>query len=78
MRAEHSHRVPERQEPYHVHETRIVERRASVGSIIAVILAAAVVALAFWFFFLAGDDTRDTLVPDDVDVTLQIDVSENS
>ncbi|HSJ72078.1 MAG TPA: hypothetical protein VLA29_10600 [Acidimicrobiia bacterium] len=52
------------------HAPVIVERRSSVAAVIATLLLVAVIAVAVWFFFIADSDTRDAIVPDGIDVTV--------
>ncbi len=49
----------------------VVERRRSVGSIVAAVIIAAVIVFAGWLFLVADDETRDAIIPDGVDVTIQ-------
>jgi hypothetical protein len=55
----------------HLHDPIIVERPPSPMGVIVALLLALVIAGAVWLLFLAGDETRDQVVPDDVDVTVE-------
>jgi anti-sigma factor RsiW len=49
----------------------VVERRRSVWAIVAGLIVAAVIIFAAWLFLVADDETRDAIIPDDVDVSIQ-------
>lgn len=52
------------------HVPVVVERRTSVAAVLATLLLIAVIVAAVWFFFIADSDTRDAIVPDGIDVTV--------
>ena len=49
----------------------VVERRRSVWAIVAAVIIAAVIVFAAWLFLVADDETRDAIIPDGVDVSIQ-------
>ncbi len=49
----------------------VVERRRSAWAIVAGLIVAAVIIFAAWLFLVADDETRDAIIPDDVDVSIQ-------
>jgi hypothetical protein len=49
----------------------VVERRRSVWAIVAGLIIAAVIIGAAWLFLVADDETRDDIIPDDVDVSIE-------
>jgi hypothetical protein len=49
----------------------VVERRRSVGAIVAGVIIAAVIIAAGWLFLVADDETRDAIIPDDVNVSIE-------
>jgi hypothetical protein len=48
----------------------VVERRRSVWAIVAGVIIAAVIIGAAWLFLVADDETRDDIIPDDVNVSI--------
>jgi hypothetical protein len=52
------------------HVPVVVERRTSVAAVIATLLLIAVIAGAVWFFFIADAETRDAIIPDGINVTV--------
>jgi hypothetical protein len=52
------------------HVPVVVEKRRSVAAVVATVMLVAVIAAAVWFFFIADSDTRDAIVPDGVEITV--------